>query len=326
MVHHIFHKAKIKQGSEWKMKLFSLRILLVLSLLVGFGTGSSVGAESASVIPSTDITVGQWSGHDFTFLNLPADEQTAGYGIFTADQATQGFQGDRSVRLSYADHVGKQVEVTDIVPFAAGNSKQEYVVHLTVKDTGEKLLGRTEHGQLEGLVLTADLNNARQQFLGKTIYPKSRELAGFTADGQTAVPHIIGDPVTVVDVYSGNRSQEPIYLIVSVNGQKAVLPIAYSWTNLTSPAWTETPPWQDALFMEDPKISLGGSYDVWSQIEKGNVAEGMTKGQILLSWGKPVSREAQGSVWNYGPTKLSFAGDVLQSMATVSDEIIADNQ
>lgn len=308
------------------MKLYSLRILLVLSLLAGVGTIGSVWADSANVIPTVDIKVEQWSGHNFTFLNLPADEQAAGYDIFSVDQAAQGFQGDRSVRLSYAEHVGKQVEVTDIVPFSAGDNKQEYVVHMTDKDTGEKLLGRTERGQLEGLVLTADLNNARQQFLGKTIYSKSRELAGVTSEGKTTVSNIIGAPVTVVDVYSGNRSQEPINLIVSVNGEKAVLPIAYSWTNLTISSWTQTPPWQAALFTEDPKISLGGSYDVWSQIEKGNVAEGMTKGQVQLSWGNPVSVEENGSVWTYGSTKLSFAGDVLHSMETISDEAISDKK
>ena len=199
------------------------------------------------------------------------------------------------------------------------------MVHMTVNDTGEQLIGRTMRGQLEGLVLTADLNNARQQFLGKTIYPKARELSGLFVAGQApvlAVANTIGSPATVIDVYAANRSQEPINLIVSLNGQKAVLPIAYSWTNHSTPAWTQIAPWQDVLFAEDPKISLGGSYDVWSNIQSGNVVEGMTKAQILLSWGKPFSHEANDSVWTYGPKKLNFTGDVLHSIETVLDEAI----
>lgn len=303
------------------MKLFSLRILLVFSLLVVFGTISSVWAEASSETPPANLKIEQWPGHSFTFLTLPAEKQSAGYEIFTVDQATQGFQGDNSVRIPYAQHVGKQVTVTEVVPFVAGYNHQEYMVHMTVNDTGEKLLGRTMRGQLEGLVLTSDLVNARQQFLGKTIYPKFRELSGLYVPNTmpVAVSTTIGAPITVVDVYTGNQSQEPIWLIVSVNGEKAILPIAYSWTNLPIQSWTQSPPWQDALFTEDPRVSLGWSYDLWSKIEKGNVEEGMTKGQVHLSWGKPVSMEANDSVWIYGTNKLSFSGDVLHSIETIAE-------
>lgn len=302
------------------MKIVSLRILLVLSLLLGFGTASSVGAEAASEAPQANVKIEQWVGHDFTFLSLPADKQSAGYEIFTEDQATQGFQGDSSVRIPYAQHVGKQVTVTAIVPFAAGD-KQEYMVHMTVKDTGEKLLGRSMRGQLEGLVLTADLTNARQEFVGKTVYPKFRELEGLYVPGATpqAVTTTIASPVTVVDVYPGIQTQEPIWLIVTVNGQKAILPIAYSWTNIPIQSWTQTPPWKDAFFTEDPRISFGGSQDLWNQIQTGTVDEGMTKEQVQLSWGKPFSIEANDSVWNYGTKKLSFDGDVLHSIQTLGE-------
>ena len=301
------------------MKIFSLRILLVFSLLLGLGTAGSVGAEAASeTTAAANVNIEQWTGHSFTFLNLPADKQSAGYEIFSENQATQGLQGDSSVRIPYAEHVGKQVTVTAIVPFAAGYNQQEYMVHMTVNDTGEKLLGRSMRGQLEDLVLTADLTNARQQFIGKTIYPKSRELSGLYVPGVTtqAVSTTIGSPVTVVDVYAGNQSQEPIWLIVSVNGQKAILPIAYSWTNIPSQSWTQNSPWQDAFFTQDPRISLGGSQELWNQIQSGIVQEGMSKGQVQLTWGKPIRMESNDSVWIYGTTKLSFDGDILHAIET----------
>jgi hypothetical protein len=298
------------------MKLFNLRILLLMTVLVVLGTGGPLWAAVPGDTPSMNVATEQWKGHSFTFLALPADKQGDGYEIFTVDQAKQGFQGDRSVRIPYGDHVGKQVAVTDIVPFAAGDNQSEYMVHMTVNDTGEKLIGRTMRGQLEGLVLTTDLVNARQQFLGKTIYLKSRKLSGLYLPNTvpTTVATTIGGPATVVDVYAGNQSQEPIWLIVSVNGEKAILPIAYSWTNIPNQSWTQTPPWQDALFTEDPRISLGWSQDSWNQIENGNVKEGMTKGQVQLSWGKPVSRDENDSIWVYGAKKLNFSGDVLHSM------------
>jgi hypothetical protein len=303
------------------MKLFSLRILLLLSVLIVFGTGSSAWAEVSSETTPASLTTEQWTGHSFTFLALPADRQAAGYEIFPVDQADRGLGGDRSVRIPYANHVGKEVTVTQIVSFPAGNNQSEYMVYMTVNDTGEKLVGRTMRGQLEGLVLTADLINARQEFLGKTIYLKYRELSGVYVPSinanPTTVATSIGGPATVVDVYTGNQSQEPIWLILSVNGEKAVLPIAYSWTNMPVNAWTQTPPWQDALFTEDPRLSFGWSQDVWNKIENGTVEEGMTNEQIRLSWGKPVSIEENGTVWLYGAKKLSFSGNVLHSIETI---------
>lgn len=311
------------------MKLRSLRFLLAFSLLLVFGIPKPVWAETPNKILPADIKIEQWTGHSFTFHALPADMQSDGYEIFTLDHATQGFAGDRSVRIPYAKHVGKQITVTAITSFThsqkeqlsrlAGYNQQEYLVYMTVNDTGEKLIGRSLRGQLEGLVLTSDLNNARQQFLGKIVYPKFRGLSGLTLPGLNTTPEEvltkIGSPVTVVDIYLGIQSQNPIDLIVSANGKKAVLPISYSWTNRQIEDWSQTPPWQDALFMEDPRMSLGGSPATWTQIENGNIEIGMTKGHVLLSWGKPPYRnEDNDTVWIYNTKKLTFDGDKLHSI------------
>jgi len=294
------------------MKNISLRILLVLSLLLGFGNVGSVGAEAAS------IGIEQWTGNDFTFLPL-SSVQYSGYEIFKEEQGDQGFQGDQSVRIPYAQYMGKQVTVNEVVPFADGDNKKDYVVHMTVKDTGERLVGRSMRGQLAGLVLSDDLIKARQQFLGQTVYPKFRELPGVYVDGvlPQAIAIKIGGPVTVVDVSAGNVSQEPISLVVSVNNEKAILPIAYSWTNSPIQPWTQTAPWEKALFMENPRNSISGSNELWNKIEAGIVEENMTKEQVNLSWGKPFSIESNDSVWIYGTKKLSFEGNVLHTIETI---------
>ena len=68
------------------MKIFSLRILLVLSLILGFGTAGSVGAAATSETTApSNVKIEQWTGHSFTFLNLPSDTQSDGYDIFTED-------------------------------------------------------------------------------------------------------------------------------------------------------------------------------------------------------------------------------------------------
>ena len=189
---------------------------------------------------------------------------------------------------------------------------------------GRALPGRKFcRGSLEGIAPVEDIAKARLQLLGKTIYPKSRSLEVANAQpggtDPTAVTIQIGSAVIVTDVYAGIQSREPIWLIVSANGQKAILPIAYSWTNQTVTTWTQTPPWQTALFMNDPRNSLGWSTELWSQIESGAVQEGMTKDQVRLSWGPPnrVDQGITGAVWVYGTKVLKYTGDTLTAIETV---------
>ena len=305
------------------MKQLLLRLLLTVSLIIVGMTGSALAAADTEAV--VNLTTPQWVGHNFVFLALPADKQADGYGIFTADQAAQGFQEDRSVRIPYLQNVGKLVAVTDVSAYTAGDNNYDYVVAMTEIDTGAKFVGRTFRGALEGLAPVEDIANARQQFLGKTIYPKSRNLNEVNDQSggmnPTTVTIQIGAAVTVTDVAAGIQSREPIWLIVAVNGKKAILPIAYSWTNQTVNTWTQTPPWQTALFMDDPRASLGWSTVLWEQIESSTVLEGMTQDQIRLSWGPPnrVDQGSTGQVWFYGTQVLKFTGDKLTSMENTEE-------
>jgi hypothetical protein len=300
--------------------------MLIVSAVLLWGMIGSAGAEVSPKMSSLNLTPEQWVGHNFLFLDLAADKRAEGYEIFTEDQAKRGFRGDRSVRVSYAEHVGKRITVTDVVRYSAGDSREDYVVHFKENDTGKRLVGRTMSGQLEGLVLEADLLQARQQFMGKTVYVKRRILEGAYDPHANMTPMAvtarIGGAVQVLDVYAGIQSREPIWLIVLVNGQKAILPIAYSWTNMPVNAWTGNPPWEDDLFTEDPRAKLGWSEALWRQIESCIVQEGMTKDQVRLSWGPPVfiDNNTSGSskaIWNYGTQVLRFTGDNLTAMETV---------
>lgn len=176
---------------------------------------------------------------------------------------------------------------------------------------------------LEGIAPVEDLVKARQQFLGKTIYPTKRSLelvnpqpAGMKPKSMTIR---IASAVTVTDVQAGIQSREPIWLIVSANGQQALLPIAYSWTNQPVNSWEQSSPWQTLLFMDNPRVSFGWSNDLWAKIESGTVEEGMTKDQVRLSWGPPnrVDQSDDGTVWVYGTKVLTFTDNELTSIEDV---------
>jgi hypothetical protein len=237
------------------MKLNSLRLVLMVILLFLFGALGSAWAANSPEVPSGNLTPDQWVGQSFSFLALPAADQASGYEIFDVEHATQGFDGDRSVRIPYAQYVGKQVTVTDVVTYIASDYQYEYIIYLEEKTSKQKLVGRTSRGQLEGLVLNADLANAKQQFLGKTVYVKLRTIEGLydpqTNTAPISIPTKIGSAVNVIDIYAGMKSSEPIWLIVMVDGQKAYIPLAYSLTNVPSNSWQQSPPWQGKIMLTD---------------------------------------------------------------------------
>ncbi len=300
---------------------FFIRSFILVIIIQLIGAVLSVGAQVSPGQPA-DLTVEQWVGHDFVFLALPIDKQSEGYEIFLEDEATRGFQGDRSVRIPYSEYFAKQVTVTKVIP--TGDSQFDYTVFMIEKETGKKLVGRTFYGQLDGLALSEDRENARKLFVGKTIYAKRRTLNGVYDPATKTVPLSVvvplGVPMVVTDVWDGIQSQEPIWLVVTVNGQEAALPIAYSWTNQQANTWRSGRPWQRVLFIHDPQSVKDMSPEIWSLIEAGEIKEGMTKNQVRLAWGLPfrideaVSGDAGVSLWIYPTNRLKFMGDRLISI------------
>ena len=293
-------------------------LLLIIVLLLNI---CGLNGFSAKAISAPNLTPKQWVGQNFLFHALPADRQEEGYEIFKTADADRGWAGDRSVRLPYAGHVYKRVQVTAVVDFPAGTGLTEYLVYMTEKDTGMKLVGRTMRGQLDGVVLEDDLNQARHQFFGKKIYTKQRFLQiedKLAAGGEPRIiPVKVGSEAQVVDVYAGIRTDEPIWLIVLADGNRAIVPIAYSWSNMRAADWKQTPPWQDKLFTSDPRPQSGWAQAVWDQIDAGMVDTGMTQEQVALSWGAPDDKMESPAgnekvVWTYGSTRLTFSGDYLE--------------
>lgn len=279
---------------------------------------------SASATAEANLPPEQWVGQTFLFHALPADRQAEGYEVFKVEDAERGWGGDRLVRLPYVDHVYKRVIVTNVISFPAGDKLTEYLIYMKEKSTGIRLVGRTMRGQLEGLLLESDLIQARKQFLGKKIYLNKRYVQveynpANEASASQFIPVQIGTEAQVVDIYTGVRTDEPICLVIMINGQRAILPLAYSWSNIRVSAWKQTLPWQTELFTENPRSAFGWPQEVWDNIDAGIVKAGMTARQVELSWGVPVDiiKNSDGSgntVWHYDDSSLTFSNDCLLSV------------
>ncbi|MDR3564599.1 MAG: hypothetical protein P4N59_24640 [Negativicutes bacterium] len=304
------------------MRAMVLRIIMVVSLMI-LSICGAVWAESPSQTSFGNLTVDYWVGHNFIFLPLPADKQAEGYEVFAEEQLSRGLQGDRAARIPYAEYFAKQIRITKVV--ATGDRVFDYIVYMTEIATGKKLAGRTIRGQLEGVALATDLGNARKQFVGHTIYTKNMTLTGvydpLTKQTPVSLTISLGTPLAVVDVWDGLCSSEPIWLVVLVNGQKAALPIAFSWTNQPTDEWSMGAPWQQVLFLEKPGEKAGWSQEDWNLVSAGDVKEGMSKDQVRLSWGNPVRVDENNTTtatWYYGNSSLQFTGNTVSAIVKVA--------
>lgn len=286
-------------------------------LAVLFALALPGAAQAAASLP-----VDQWVGQTFVFLPKPANLQADGYELYPLNQAAQGFAGEAGVRLPYAAYVGHQAVVTGVgrVP----DTEYEYMVYLTDKQNGQKLVGKTFRGQLAGLALLSDRQHARWSFIGKTVYSVARawkDVSSATAlDNPPGITVPLGTPLKVVDVWDGLDANQPLWLVVMVNGQKAALPFNYSWTNQPPATWQSDAPWQDSFLLENPQQRIGDSAERWQLLDSGNLKEGMTKYEVRLSWGRPqqiLNDNALGfdkTVWLYPNSKLSFLGEYLSNI------------
>ncbi len=297
-------------------KTFFLGLLLV-SLFVLLPT-NPVFAEGQTV-PQESLTPDQWVGQTFVFLAMPANKQKEGYEIYPEKMAQRGFAGDPAADLPYANYFSKQVVITDAIRIT--DTPYDYVIHMKVKSTGEKLVSRTFRGQLEGLGYLADREKARKQFVGKTIYSLHPALENIVQDTGSYLKEMpllpIGTPMEVIDVWDGMQSSLPVWLVARVNGSKVAIPMAYSWTNLPRNVWNGLPPWQDTFSLEDPRKKIGDSPELWNLIQSRNIKPGMTQYEVRISWGAPNRIETvtvdglEETVWTYGDQRLRFSGDRL---------------
>ena len=292
------------------MKKVILGILLLLAVM----------ALPAGAATTDNVPVSQWVGQEFITLNLPNDRRDQGYDIYVGNFSAADLRSDsvgKLPRLPYLNHYAKRVVVTGVESVRWENENY-FIVSMTEKDTNLQLTARTYSGQIDGLVPAADLEKTRRDFVGKTIYAKQEYLVDHPNPATVLVP--FGQPMAVTDVWVGYETYEPILLVVEYNNKKAVLPIAYSWTNQSSGNWTSADAWQKNFFVEDPRKVTGKNTEIWANIASSRVETGMSREEVRLSWGTPpltdTAREdgVYYEIWTYGNNKLYFTGNVLTRM------------
>jgi hypothetical protein len=280
----------------------------------------SVGIEKPKVDVPTEnslsaVPIDLWVGQRFIFLPRQKSLQEYGYQGIHKPKKEYG-------TLPYSSYVGRIVKVTAVSKARYGISGA-YKVELTLEDTNEKVEADSSLGNVEGLALVRDIDHARTMYLGKTLWLKDSMLR--TYNEETGKGNVIAakrySRVKVTDIVAGWDEASPVRFVVQMpSGDEGFIDASMSDTN-ASATLTAYNKFEKLFLIEDPRITYPWSNIIWAAIDEHNVLIGMTRQQVVVSWGEPqvinTTRgvEGESEQWVYSSHRyLYFSKGVLTSI------------
>jgi hypothetical protein len=243
--------------------------------------------------------IGSWAGKRFIFLPKPKGSESGTYEDFSRLVTHQ----------KYAGRVARVVSAND--------SGASAFIEFQMEDDGERLRVFTVANKesVRGMALLDDIENARKQWAGKTVWGKMLMISSYDeqsgAIAMTTVKKF--GPLKVVDVVPGWDEEKPArFKLETPDGKQGFVDLNLSGTNVQKEV-RYLSRFEDHLMAENPRLKYKWKADVWSTIEKGQIYPGMTEEQVKMSWGEPekITRTAAGEVWTYTSGALVFKKGIL---------------
>jgi hypothetical protein len=243
--------------------------------------------------------IGSWVDKRFIFLPGPKASEESLYEDFTAKLTRKNFQGKIVRVISVSDFSGR----THLV--------------FEVEDTKEHYRARTlpNKESIKGLALLEDLEIARREWAGKTLWCKQIMLATYDEQNDLAGNIQIKrfSAVKVLDVLPGWDEEKPVrFLLEAGNGKRGFLDINLSGTNVFAEV-RNLHRFENSFLTDDPRKIFKWSAQTWSLIESGKIYAGMTMEQVRMSWGEPekINKTETSENWVYQTGTLIFKKGVL---------------
>jgi hypothetical protein len=243
--------------------------------------------------------IGSWAGKRFIFLPKPKGSESGTYEDFNR-------------AITHKKYAGRVARVV-----TANNSGVSAYIEFEMVDDGERLRVFTVANKesVRGMALLDDIENARKQWAGKTLWGKMLMISSYDEQSGaiTMTPVKKFGPLKVVDVVPGWDEEKPVRIkLETPDGKQGFVDLNLSGTNVHKEV-RHLYRFEDCLLTEDPRLKYKWRADIWRAIEKGNVYAGMTEEQVKMSWGEPekVTPTAAGEVWTYQGGALVFRKGVM---------------
>ena len=254
--------------------------------------------EAAST-PFPYHPIGSWVGKRFIFLPKPKGSESGTYEDFSRLVTHQKYSG----------------RVARVV--SANDSGASAFIEFQMEDDGERLRVFTVANKesVRGMALLDDIENARKQWAGKTVWGKMLMISSYDEQSGAITMTVVKKlgPLKVVDVVPGWDEEKPArFKLETPDGKQGFVDLNLSGTNVQKEV-RYLSRFEDHLLAENPRLKYKWKADVWSAIEKGQVYAGMTEEQVKMSWGEPekITRTAAGDVWTYTSGALVFKKGIL---------------
>ncbi len=243
-----------------------------------------------------------WIGQRLIFLPGPKA---------SAEKAYDDFYG----KLTHKQYAGRIAKVVSVEDFSGR-------VHLEIEmeDSKERLRARTAPGKesLIGMALFDDIHNARQQWLGKTLWCRESRLSVYNeqtdAVGFLTVKKY--SPLKVTEVIAGWNEERPVrFVLETADGKRGFVDLNLSGTNVFKEV-RHLGRFEHCFITEDPRKTRKWDPQIWALIENGQIGAGMTADEVRMSWGEPdkITRTATGENWTYPAGTLVFKNGLMTGM------------
>jgi hypothetical protein len=243
--------------------------------------------------------IGSWVGKRFIFLPKPKGSESGTYEDFSRLVTHQKYSG----------------RVARVV--SANDSGASAFIEFQMEDDGERLRVFTVANKesVRGMALIDDIENARKQWAGKTVWGKMLMISSYDEQSGAITMTTVKKfgPLKVVDVVPGWDEEKPArFKLETPDGKQGFVDLNLSGTNVQKEV-RYLSRFEDHLMAENPRLKYKWKADVWSTIEKGQIYPGMTEEQVKMSWGEPekITRTAAGEVWTYTSGALVFKKGIL---------------
>jgi hypothetical protein len=221
--------------------------------------------------------IAKWAGERFVVLPRPPSRPRDPYAAIEI--------ADKIRRHPTPEEMGGVVLTVTGVTYDGLAS----VVTFVREDTKQTYTGRAPDDVVPDLVPLADIEGARKEWQGKTLWlatPDLEALGDESADVRVLPVKRLAR-VDVVDVRPGWSSNAPIrFMLRTAEGLLGFRDVHTTGTNVPK-AERGRHAFEHAFLTRDPRAEFDWPDEVWEAIESARVAVGMTTAQARLSWGEP---------------------------------------